>query len=150
MASKFTSTINIQAMLTAAQGIHNAAVNAIQQQGQAVENQSIANCPVDTGNLEKSHQMTTEETSSGVMVTVSAGDDQTSDYALFAHESEYTPGPLSQAKAQINGQTVGRKFLERAFDEQVSHIVPAIREAITNALEGKPGSVSNPDIGEGE
>lgn len=95
--------------------------------------------PVDEGNLEES--IKTDEDRSGVNGRIQTyvyvdgsvtNDDgvRVEDYAEKMHEGVYTPGPLSQAKAQRTGEIVGRKYLERAVDKLRPQIVRRVAQRL--------------------
>lgn len=53
-----------------------------------------------------------------------------SDYAIEMHEGQYMPGEKSQRKAQKTGRVVGRKFITRALDENISDVQKIIQHEL--------------------
>lgn len=82
--------------------------------------EAIKRVPVDLGGLEKSFstkiiEAATKDSIIGeVFIATNA---LASDYAVFMHEMEYELGPKSQEKQDASDVDVGRKYLERALDD---------------------------------
>lgn len=51
------------------------------------------------------------------------------DYAVFQHEGQFNPGPITAAKPNA-----GRKFLSRAFDQEVNAGIRDIGRRVERAL----------------
>lgn len=82
--------------------------------------EAIKRVPVDLGGLEKSFstkiiEAATKDSVVGeVFIATNA---LAADYAIFMHEMEYELGLKSQEKQDASDVDVGRKYLERALDE---------------------------------
>lgn len=115
-----------------------AAAPVLHAQGEAISARSRALAPIDEGNLEASHDVTTERAGGQVRTTVSVGGIvngvDVDGYAVRMHEGDYNLGPLSRAKAEATGQPVGQKFLERAFIEQEGKVADAIADALAKVI----------------
>ena len=76
--------------------------------------------PTDESMLEKSFN--TKATDAAILdhvvgVVYVASNALASDYAIAMHEWDYNPGERSKAKQAATGETVGRKYLERALQD---------------------------------
>ena len=77
--------------------------------------------PVDEGFLTADISNKTIENKGSFSAAIFIPSNATSaDYAIPMHEGQYTPGEKSQKKAQKTGKVVGRKFITRAIDENLS------------------------------
>ena len=84
-----------------------------------------------------------------VVVGGEAGGVDVDRYAMIMHEAVYNLGPDSEAKQAANpGVLVGRKYLERAYDERAPHIVNDLIQVVQGALAGS-GSGSSSDDSDG-
>lgn len=110
-------------------------MNKMRSKGKKIVKTAQSYAPVDKGNLEKSIQM--QELFSKGAVVFSVGDNESgvdvSDYALYMHEGQYNLGPASLAKDGGSGK-VGRKFLERAIDDEIANFDAELGAAIERAL----------------
>jgi hypothetical protein len=97
--------------------------------------ESVKRSPVDEGFLEESHErlvkksQTLHNIKGYVFIPSNA---PASDYALYMHENIYNLGKRSQEKQASVDVTVGRKYLERALDENARafglYIIKEFRE----------------------
>lgn len=91
--------------------------------------------PVDDGQLEEAHRVVQRQSNQHKLgLTVEVGghvDDVNTDlYVLRIHEGEYNLGPNSKAKQAGTDRVVGRKFLERAFEERIDDLISAISKVL--------------------
>lgn len=87
---------------------------------QKLKAEAIKRVPVDLGILEKSFSTKIIEAATRDSVigeVFIAANAMAADYALWMHEGEYELGERSKAKQDGSNVTVGRKYLERALDE---------------------------------
>lgn len=113
---------------------------ALRQQrkaAQKVMEESIANAPVDKGNLEAAHEITERRGSANrVETTVEVGGVvngvDVDDYAWEMHEGDYDLGPRSAAKqASDPSHAVGREYLQRAMDDVEKELDAIFDEAFS-------------------
>lgn len=99
--------------------------DAMQDEMRKVQKEAIANAPVDMGNLEAAIKITSQDRRRTWIVYVDesmpddTGNYTVGDYAMWLHESSYDLGEKSVAKAASNGHHVGRKYMERPFQEAI-------------------------------
>lgn len=106
-----------------------AARRAMKRKGAEIRELAKTFAPIDTGDLEKAIFMRSKVLSGGgIHVEVNVRNLER-DYELHTHEGDYNLGPKSDAKDGGRG-VVGRKYLERAFDE----IQPSIHKEIEKEL----------------
>jgi hypothetical protein len=82
--------------------------------------EAIKRVPVDLGGLEKSFSTKIIEAAAKDSVigeVYIAANAMAADYALYMHEMQYELGPRSRDKQNASDVDVGRKYLERALDE---------------------------------
>lgn len=84
--------------------------------------ESIKRSPKDEAFLEESHERLIKK--SAILENIEGhvfipANSPASDYAMYMHEGTYNLGKESQIKQDAVGVKVGRKFLERAFDDNV-------------------------------
>ena len=84
--------------------------------------ESVKRSPVDEGFLEGSHEKTVKK--SRILSNIEGHvfiptNSPASDYAMYMHEAQYNLGERSKRKQATLTVVVGRKFMERAFDENV-------------------------------
>jgi hypothetical protein len=99
--------------------------------------ETIKRVPIDKGLLQQSIDKTVEhntfasEITGHVFVPANA---PAKDYALYMHELEYNLGAASLQKQAGQPEKVGRKYMERAFEENKRayelYIVSELRRAI--------------------
>lgn len=138
MASRVTGVDGVMAALKrVGDAVCPASAAALQGQGEVIAARSREYAPVDTGDLERDHKVETGERGSLIVTVVSVGGDggPADDHVLPMHEGTYNLGPGSAQKAALSGKVVGRKFLERAFNEQAPKITAAVNESVRKALE---------------
>jgi len=108
----------------------------VEEGAEAIKEESIANSPVDLGNLEGSHRVEKRHTyrhnvAYDIIVGGMVNGVDVDDYIDFIHESIYNLGEKSLLKQASDPlHTVGPKFLERAFDTLKPYVVNRIRQAI--------------------
>lgn len=128
--------------------------DVMQASGNRIRNKARAYAPVDEGNLEDAIYKTsqrgangrTEVTiaidgdipapqydSSGAIVKGTA-DKKVGDYAAAMHEGEYNLGKKSKLKQARLGVRVGRKFLERALNEEREALVAKATAKVKDAF----------------
>lgn len=100
-----------------------------------VQEEAVKRAPVDEGFLEKSIEKKmmkgkfSDEISGVVYIPSNA---PASQYAWYMHELTYKLGARSQAKQAASKVVVGRKYIQRALDENVKaltlYIVKRLRE----------------------
>lgn len=142
MGMKVRGTDNLTLLL---QQIGPKAVDAAREEmrkkAYIIRNEARFNAPSDFGALEKAIIVIEDReginTRKRFSVTVDEGapggrqGTWVAQYAMEMHESVYKLGKISRAKqAQLPGTTVGRKYLERAMDEILPTIKPAMIEAV--------------------
>jgi hypothetical protein len=117
----------------------SAALRQMRKEAKIIKELSVANSPVDEGNLEAAHAV--EEIKKGnerTVIEVGVGGIvngvDVDAYATEMHEGLYSLGPRSEAKQASNGHIVGRKFLERALDEREPKMKEEIETAVSDAL----------------
>ena len=98
----------------------NKCVDIIEELVKKFKEEAIRRVPVDEGDLERS--IATKVTKGLFRTKVYgevyvAANALAADYAMAMHEWNYNLGPKSAAKQSASGVTVGRKYLERALDE---------------------------------
>lgn len=99
---------------------------------------SISYSPVDEGHLEEAHHLVERSTRKGhPAYDVEVSGNESDLYAMWIHEGEYGLGPLSAAKAASSGLPVGRKYLERAFDEIRPQTVIKMKQIVKNFTRNK-------------
>ena len=82
--------------------------------------ESVLRSPVDEGLLGESHEREIEKNSDVLEITGHVyipSNAPASDYALHMHESNYNLGPESKQKDAAVNVDVGRKYMERALEE---------------------------------
>ncbi|WFS64006.1 HK97 gp10 family phage protein [Pseudodesulfovibrio thermohalotolerans] len=101
-------------------GIRKAAEAA----GKFARDEAVKRAPVDKGKLEESimYEVTGDDNSVNVSIRIKKGR-KANAYATKMHEDHYNLGPRSQEKNSKSDVVVGRKYLERAFDENVDEIL---------------------------
>ena len=123
MGVKLKGMANLHATLARIEREAPAVVSAaLQAEGETLAAKSVALAPVDLGNLEAAHTVTTKTHGTGARTIIAVGgvvDGVDVDkYSLQMHEGSYKLGPKSAAKAASSGERVGPKFLLRAFVER--------------------------------
>ncbi|CCG43291.1 hypothetical protein [Magnetospirillum molischianum] len=126
-----------------------AARRQMKKEAKKIKDLSVLNCPVDKHNLEKAHHLVEERVGVGgrkrfyVVVGGTVDGVNVDQYAMRVHE-EHGPrpdgfgvGPGTIAKAKALNRFVGRKFLERAYDERAPHITNELIQAVSNAIESR-------------
>jgi HK97 gp10 family phage protein len=122
-------------LLTATDKQKDAVDQALKNAVYLVRDVARKQVPLETGEAEKSivsnnrrgknrYNVETLDIVDGVNVT---------DYINFLHEAYYNLGPISESKQLGNSYTVGRKFLDRAFDDNESRIWTSIVRAFERA-----------------
>jgi len=116
-----------------------AARRRMHAEAQKIMDLSKKNAPIDEGNLEAAHHIIVERDERNRKTeTIEVGGTvhgvDVDQYALIMHEAEYNLGPKSLAKQAGSGRPVGRKYLERAFNEREPHLNPAIKEEVDKSL----------------
>lgn len=106
--------------------------------------ESIKNAPVDLGNLEKAHRLVVKQNNDRKLVLhIEVGGTtfvrngrtvSTDEYATQMHEGFYRLGSKSLQKDISGKNKVGRKFLTRAFDDNIQSILNDIGERVRRAL----------------
>lgn len=111
-----------------------------------IQKEAIANAPVEHGNLEHAIKVNNTGQRRGWEVYVdpdesdNTGKYTVGDYAMWLHESVYKLGKLSVEKQDSNGHTVGRKYLERAFNTVMSDQAQEIlQDKLDQALKERYG-----------
>lgn len=99
--------------------------------------ESIRRCPVDEAMLEASHEKSVKKTpivKDIVGRVFIPANSPAADYAVYMHEWTYNLGPRSAEKQAGSSVTVGRKFLERALDENARafglYIIKKLKELL--------------------
>jgi len=99
-----------------------------------LEEETIKRVPVDSGNLEESidvnYLMVNGEYQAKIFIGSKAP------YAIYLHEGEYNLGKKSRRKQLSQTVTVGRKFMERAFNENKQKYIRWIKRYLKKALGG--------------
>lgn len=110
-------------------------MNKLRSKGKKVVRRAIEYAPVDKGNLEAAIQMEELFAKGAIIFSVaeSVNGVNVSDYAIHMHEGVYNLGPGSRAKDAGTG-TVGRKYLERAVEDEVEDFEDELAAAIERAL----------------
>lgn len=123
-------------------------LRALRAMGQLIAEAARKNAPVDTGDLENAI-VAIEERERNILgqfgqTTIRVGVDQTKlrlelhkgfDYSIPMHEDpNYNLGPLSQAKQNAQGNTVGYKYLERALKDNEAEVRRRVEKAIKEGI----------------
>lgn len=96
--------------------------------------------PIDSGDLRRSGNATTTQTSSQIIgeVTFSAVDDtggKRFNYALYTHEADYNLGPHSAGAPGTDGYEVGNKYLERPLKGEAEKYMRWIADEIKKVVD---------------
>lgn len=97
---------------------HEKLVKITKQATDKIEEESVLRSPVDEGNLQGSHESKVEDKKEDIIGHIYIpANSPAADYALYMHESHYNLGEQSLAKQAKVNVVVGRKYLERALNE---------------------------------
>lgn len=133
--------------------VERAALRAITKAAELVKHRSVSNSPVDTGDLESCHVITTSKRDGKIVAEIWIDDSKishadkhdipTSRYAVIMHEclapygsGLFNLGPLSEVK-RARGNDVGGKFLERAMSSSEDEINEIVAAEFIRAIKGK-------------
>ena len=102
--------------------------------------ESKKNAPLDKGNLEKAHRLIVIKSGNGkVSLAIEVGNFEfvrggkrvnVNQYAIEMHEGNYKLGPRSSLKNATGPNTVGRKYLSRAYDEKADEVLDEVADKI--------------------
>lgn len=100
---------------------------------------SVAQSPVDEGNLEEAHKVVTRANGSDkrtldIVVGGTVNGVDVDQYATVMHESDYKLGPKSRLKQAQSPYIVGPKFLERAFTGRIETALANIYDALVGKV----------------
>lgn len=111
------------------------ALKAGQQIGDKFLEESAKRAPIDEGNLEKSHEKEVEQKGIGfegkVYITSNS---PAGDYAMWAHEADYNLGDNSRRKQAGSNVIVGRKYMERAFNDNYKRLYDYLVKKIRSVI----------------
>lgn len=131
----------------------SAALDTLAEEAEEIKRRSQARAPLLTGDLENAHHVVVKDRRIGPIVSGSAEiivdpcyNDDGLNYAIVMHEGIYNLGKISRdknnGKAPHIGDGVGRKFLERALEEQNqgNSIIRKMADNVTRVMNA-PGSI---------
>lgn len=116
----------------AARNVRREARDTLREETETIKDLSVQMVPLDTGEAEKSHRVVEKQANQfrmGISIEVGGMVDgvNVDDYILFLHEGDYKLGPRSSQKQAGSSVKVGRKFLDRAYQERRDELIAAIR-----------------------
>ena len=121
------------------------ATDAVVEGGKLVQRTAKDYSPLDRGNLENSIRREEQITRDGANIVIGVDDNEpvpeepgkrVGDYATQMHEGDYNLGPGSRAKANELGVEVGRKYVERALEDNADEILRLVEDEVRKALFG--------------
>ncbi len=122
-------------LLLKASKIQNGAKIIVRRVTSELKNESKKRAPLDEGDLEKAHAVHLEgkgiETKGTVFIRET---DPVKFYAVAMHEDFYNLGSLSRQKQSNQSETVGRKYLERAFNDNKAKWAAYIEKELRRLL----------------
>ena len=104
-------------------------VNALDALGAFGASESKFRAPIDEGFLTADIETETYPNDSIAVIRVPVNA-TSSEYAIKMHEDNYNLGPNSIGKQAQTGQTVGRKFITRALDEEKDTMKKIIKKEL--------------------
>lgn len=115
--------------------IQNGAKAIVRKVTSELKKESQTRVPVDEKDLTNAHVMRIEGQGIDTVGTVYITEtDPVKYYAIWIHEGFYNLGPLSIKKQMGQSEIVGRKFMQRAFDDNKerwrAYIVSELRRLI--------------------
>jgi len=121
--SKSVSELVKKAEELAGDKVHEAGLEIVTTLTDKTLAESVKRAPIDEGMLQASHERTIED--GGTFGTIEGAvfipaNSPASDYALYMHEGHYKLGPASARKQATQKEIVGRKYLERALNDNIN------------------------------
>lgn len=115
--------------------VDNLCKSLVTELTELVKKESIRRCPVDKGNLEADHKSEVRYGFGGYYgrIYIPFGSISTP-YAPIMHEGYYELGTKSKEKQSRSTVMIGRKFLERAFEENRAAISSKIVDRLSEVL----------------
>lgn len=99
-------------------GVASGTEQIMEQATDKLLDESVKRAPIEEGFLEESHDKEVEKKMGEIAGHVFIPENSpASDYAVPMHEGEYNLGEYSTAKQAGQSEIVGRKYLERALNE---------------------------------
>lgn len=128
--------------------VMSGSLRALRAMADLVVKEAKLNAPIDTGDLESAIVAIEERERTALgrfgQTTIRVGVDVTKlrlelhggfDYSIPMHEDpDYNLGPRSQIKQDVQGNTVGYKYLERALKENEIEIRRRVEKAIKEGI----------------
>jgi len=117
---------------------HDEAIRIVREVTEKTQEEAILRVPVDEGFAEKSIESHVEggrhvdEVEGSVFVPANS---PAADYMIWLHEGDYKLGKKSKEKQAVVGPKMGRKFIERALEENKEPLGLYIQKEIVEFLE---------------